>query len=198
MWLIPIAILVAACTAPATPAANSETTDGCGHDVDASLVKLGFNRVVDAAGAAKKPQGKPLQAGDRLEAVSEEVTAPNEREYARVASYIMPIRDALMCDFKLFSLKQWQSLTEILTLNGIKTTQNLSGTPKEQFYSTDGIYEHLLAGPDFHPMMKYLEEAELELKCLAFVDFDFVNPEGDDHCATHGLEVGSGLVLPGN
>jgi hypothetical protein len=45
-------------------------------------------------------------------------------------------------------------------------------------------------------MMKYLEEAELELKCIAFQDFDFTNPEGDDHCAIHGLPAGQGLTLP--
>ena len=45
-------------------------------------------------------------------------------------------------------------------------------------------------------MMKYLEEGELELKCIAFKGFDFTNPEGDDHCAIHSLPVGSGLVLP--
>lgn len=46
------------------------------------------------------------------------------------------------------------------------------------------------------PMMKYLEEAELELKCIAFQDFDFTNPEGNDPCAIHGLPVGQGLALP--
>lgn len=45
-------------------------------------------------------------------------------------------------------------------------------------------------------MMKYLEEAELELKCLAFKGFNFTNPEGDNHCVIHGLAEGSGLKLP--
>ena len=41
-----------------------------------------------------------------------------------------------------------------------------------------------------------LEEAELELKCLAFKDFDFTNPEGRNHCEAHNIEVGSGINLP--
>ena len=39
--------------------------------------------------------------------------------------------------------------------------------------------------------MRYLEEAELELKCLAFVDFDFTNPEGRNHCLEHNLITAS-------
>ena len=45
-------------------------------------------------------------------------------------------------------------------------------------------------------MLKYLEEAELELKCLAFKNFDFTNPEGENHCVVHGLAQGSGLLIP--
>ena len=45
-------------------------------------------------------------------------------------------------------------------------------------------------------MMKYLEEAELELKCLAFTNFDFTNPEGENHCEIHGIAQGSGLLIP--
>jgi hypothetical protein len=87
-------------------------------------------------------------------------------------------------------------MTQILTVNSIRTEQDLSGTPPEQVYSTEGVYDLLKLGENFHPMMKYLEEAELELKCIAFVDFDFTNPEGDDHCAIHDLPVGQGLTLP--
>jgi hypothetical protein len=56
----------------------------------------------------------------------------------------------------------------------------------------------MMGTEDLHPMMKYLEEAELELKCLAFTQFDFTNPDGDNHCQTHNLDEGSGLVLPAN
>jgi len=44
--------------------------------------------------------------------------------------------------------------------------------------------------------MRYLEEAGLELKCLAFQDFDFTNPEGANHCVEHNIAVGSGIKLP--
>ena len=109
----------------------------------------------------------------------------------------MPIRDALMCDLSETSVTSWQTLTSILSLNNIKTVQDLSGTPKDQVYSNDGIYEHLKNdGPDENAMMKYLEEAELELKCLAFTNFDFTNPEGENHCEVHGLAQGSGLLIP--
>tara|TARA_Y100000588_G_scaffold55472_2_gene53014 strand:- start:2941 stop:3273 length:333 start_codon:yes stop_codon:yes gene_type:complete len=110
---------------------------------------------------------------------------------------MMPIRDAIMCDLDETSLALWQTLTAILRLNNIKTVQDLSGTPKEQVYSNDGIHQHLTNdGPNYNAMMKYLEESELELKCLAFINFDFTNPEGANHCEIHGLAQGSGLVIP--
>ena len=110
---------------------------------------------------------------------------------------MMPIRDALICDLDKTSTTLWQTLTSILRINNIKRVQDLSGTPKDQVYSNDGIYEHLANdGPDENAMMKYLEEAELELKCLAFTNFDFTNPEGENHCEIHGLAQGSGLLIP--
>jgi hypothetical protein len=110
---------------------------------------------------------------------------------------MMPIRDAIICDLDKASLTLWQTLTAILRLNNIKTVQALSGTPQDQVYSNDGIYEHLTKdGPDQNAMMKYLEEAELELKCLAFINFDFTNPEGANHCVIHDLAQGSGLLIP--
>ena len=186
-------------TTPPTVAATSSSEpagEPCGHGLDPGLVSFGYNAVIGADGALKPPQGRPLQEGDTLVRTVAEVTGSNAAAYARVAAFMMPIRDALMCDLAVTSEEEWLALTRVLTLNGIKTTQDLSGTPPEQYYSTDGIFEHLQDGADFHPMMKYLEEAELELKCLAFVGFDFTNPEGDNHCAIHGLEEGSGLVLP--
>lgn len=181
-------------SAPVDTGGSAE--DGCGHDLDPQVVSYGFNEVVDADGAVKAPQGRPLQEGDTLVRADARVTAPNAADYAQVAAFMMPIRDALMCDIATTTAEEWQDLTRVLALNGIKTTQDLTGTPPEQYYSTDGIFEHLQAAGDFNAMMKYLEEAELELKCLAFVDFDFTNPEGENHCRIQGLEEGSGLVLP--
>ena len=173
-----------------------ETAD-CGHQVDPSIVTVGQNVVLSESGEVQPPQGRPIQEGWTLGRSAESITAHNEREYARVASYMMPIRDAIMCDLDETSLTLWQTLTAILRLNNIKTVQDFSGTPKEQIYSSDGIHEHLTNdGPDHNAMMKYLEEAELELKCLAFINFDFTNPEGANHCEIHGLAQGSGLVIP--
>jgi hypothetical protein len=108
---------------------------------------------------------------------------------------MMPIRDALICDIAALDESDWLSLTQILTLNEIRIEQNLSGAPPDQVYSTEGIYELLKEGENFHPMMKYLEEAELELKCIAFQDFDFTNPEAADHCVIHDLPVSQGLIF---
>ncbi len=169
----------------------------CGHRVDLAIVAFGQNVVLNEAGVVQAPQGRPIQEGWTLAQAAETVTVHNEREYARIAAFMMPIRDALICDLAATTLAAWQGLTAILRLNNIKTVQDLSGTPTEQVYSTDGIYEHLTNdGADKNPMLKYLEEAELELKCLAFIDFDFTNPSGQNHCVIHGLAQGSGLVIP--
>ena len=158
---------------------------------------MGQNVVLSESGEVQPAQGRPIQEGWTLGRSAESITDHNEREYARVASYMMPIRDAIMCDLDETSLTIWQILTEILRLNNIKTVQDLSGTPKEQVYSSDGIHQHLTNDvPDYNAMMKYLEESELELKCLAFIIFDFTNPEGANHCEIHGLAQGSGLVIP--
>ena len=180
-----------------TQASDTASPDiWCGHRIDPDLVKLGFNLVLDATGSSQPPQGRPLQEGWTLADSTTEITEHNHREYARIASYMMPIRDALMCDIEALEWNDWLAMTQILTDNNIKMEQELSGAPPDQVYSTEGIYELLKAGDDFHPMMKYLEEAELELKCIAFQDFDFTNPEGEDHCVLHGLPVGQGLALP--
>lgn len=181
------------------PTATSQTndpTDACGHDVDPGIVEFGFNEVIGADGTVKTAQGRPFEEGDTLRRTATALAAANDIAYAQVAAYMMPIRDALICDIASTTPETWTELTEVLTVNGIRTIQDLSGTPPEQVYSSVGIYEHLTETDDFNAMMKYLEEAELELKCLAFVDFDFTNPEGDDHCTIHGLDVGSGIVAP--
>lgn len=194
-WIV-VALGGPGCGAAKDAKTRETGTAACGHRADPTIVRLGFNVVVDASGATQSAQGRPLQEGWTLAETPDEVTSHNDREYARVAAYMMPIRDALMCDMASIDEAEWLSLTQILTLNEIKTQQDLSGAPPDQVYSTPGIFELLSHGEDFHPMMKYLEEAELELKCIAFADVDFTNPEGDDHCAIHGLPVGQGLVLP--
>ena len=167
--------------------------DDCGHNLDETLISFGYNQVLDSDGNVQIPQGKPIQEGFTLALTGSEIQDHNSNEYARVFSIMAPIRDALMCDIETVSQEEWLEMTDVLTRNKIKTTQSLTGTPMEQYYSTNGIFDHLKETDDFHPMMKYLEEAELELKCLAFKDYDFTNPEGDNHCEIHGFEEGSGI-----
>ena len=63
--------------------------------------------------------------------------------------------------------------------------------------STEQVYDYIAGGgAEGSPVMRYLEEAGLELKCLAFKDFDFTNPEGRNHCEECNIEVGSGIELP--
>ncbi len=201
-WMLLLACVLVGCGSnpqgdAGDPDTDTQTPDNsCGHRVDTEAVNFGFNVVLDTAGTTQPPQGRPLQEGWTLAESPTEIDDHNGREYAQVASYMMPIRDALICDIATLDEADWLSLTQVLTLNDIKTEQDLSGPPPEQVYSTEGIYDLLQAGEDFHPMMKFLEEAELELKCIAFENFDFTNPEGNDHCAIHGLPVGQGLVLP--
>jgi len=180
-------------------AQESNAADTCGHNIDSSTITYGYSIVIDMDGNQVAPQGKPFQEGYGLMTSADYVEDQNSREYAQILAYMGNIRDVLMCDIETTSEGEWREITEILTLNSIKTSQSLTGTPQEQYYSTSGIYDHLKNnGEDLHPMMKYLEEAELELKCLAFTQFDFANPEGDDHCQIHNLDEGSGLVLPAN
>jgi len=198
--LLFIAVFIVGCNSdPKDTDEDIEIQDpdnSCGHRIDAAIVKFGFNIVLDTSGTTQVAQGKPLQESWTLAESPAEIDGHNDREYARIAAEMMPIRDALMCDIAILEKTDWLSLTQILTLNNIRMEQDLSGTPPEQVYSTEGIYDLLKAGENFHAMMKYVEEAELELKCIAFEDFDFTNPEGDDHCAIHDLPVGQGLALP--
>lgn len=177
-------------------ASDNSLVDDCGHNINLNDVSYGYNLVVDESGAEIRPQGRPFQEGYRLAKTSSYVENHNSREYARIFAFMGQIRDALMCDIATVSATEWDELTRVLVLNNIKITQSLTGTPKEQYYSNDGIYDLISSGENFHPMMKYLEEAELELKCLAFKDFNFVNPEGVNHCEVHHLEEGAGLKLP--
>ena len=146
-------------------ATESPVADTCGHNLDVSTITYGYSVVVDMDGNQVAPQGKPFQEGYGLMTSADYVEDQNSREYAQILAYMGNIRDVLMCDVETTGEDEWLAITEILTLNSIKTTQSLTGTPQEQYYSTSGIYDHLKNdGEDLHPMMKYLEEAELELK----------------------------------
>jgi hypothetical protein len=175
------------------------------HALDPAIVKEGYNRVVDSDGYEVPPQGRPIQQGYRLIRVDRFVANQNQRAYAKVFSIMTPIRDALIHHLDTTSPAQWKQLTSILEKNDIKTRQWLKGpTPRDNYYSSKGIFEHLrstyagkisagtvpgnfYADRDYHAMMKYLDEAELELKCRTFSpDFDFTNPEGVNPCPRPG------------
>jgi Ca2+-binding EF-hand superfamily protein len=179
------------------------------HALDPAIVKEGHNLVVNSDGNEVPPQGRPIQQGYRLTRVDRFVEEPNQRAYAKVFSIIAPIRDALIHHLDATSPAQWKQFTSILEKNDIKTRQWLKGpTPRDNHYSSRGIFEHLrstyggkipagtvpgnfYADRDYHAMMKYLEEAELELKCRTFSpDFDFTNPEGANPCP----HPGQGLI----
>ena len=141
----------------------------------------GYNLVTDKVGKEVRPQGRPFQDGYSLIKTDAPVNDHNKRAYAKAFSIMAPVRDALIFNLKTTSEEEWTAMTAILKKNEIKTKQWLGGpTPRDNYYSNEGIFSHLKEeGPDYHPMMKYLEEAELELKARLFSkDFDFTNPEG--------------------
>jgi hypothetical protein len=179
------------------------------HALDPAIVKEGHNRVVDSNGNEVRPQGRPIQQGYRLIRVDRFVEDQNQRAYAKVFSIMAPIRDALIHQLGKTTPAEWKRFTSILEKNQIKTRQWLKGpSPRDNYYSSRGIFEHLrstYAGRipadavpgniyddrDYHAMMKYLDEAELELKCRTFSpDFDFTNPEGVNPCP----QPGRGLI----
>jgi len=160
-------------------------------------VKDGYNLVVNSLGIEVPPQGRPFQQGYRLIQVAKKVEDHNRRAYGKVFAIMAPIRNALMFRLDKTTPGRWKKLTAILTRNDIKTKQSLKGpTPRDNYYSSKGILKHLkstyagkipadtapvnaYSDADYHAMMKYLDEAELQLKGRTFsADFDFTNPEG--------------------
>ncbi len=179
------------------------------HALDPTIVKDGHNLVVDKDGREVVPQGRPIQSGYRLVLLERSVEDKDKRAYAQVFSIMAPIRDALIYRLEKTSPEQWKKLTAILENNQIKTKQWLEGaTPKDNYYSSQGIFEHLrgryagktsgtslpgntYAERDYRAMMKYLDEAELELKWLTFSSgFDFKHPAG----VSPGAQRGKGLI----
>jgi hypothetical protein len=166
------------------------------HLIDSSHISYGYNLVVDADGATLRPSAVPLEGGERLVVTAEYQDDHNTREYARIVSYMALIRDSILYGFEDLTLEEWLEVTEVLALNGIKT-EDAAVVDGRAVLSTRQVWDYVASGDaEGSPIARYLEEAELELKCLAFVDFDFTNPEGANHCADHGLVEGSGLVLP--
>ena len=170
--------------------------EGAEHRLDVSLVSYGHNLVVDESGDVLSPQAAPLQGGEQLVYTEEYQDDDNVREYARIFTIIAPIRDALLYHFEEMTREEWLEVTAILTINSIKTTDAVEINGRSIF-STEQLYDYVASGmAEGSPVMRYLEEAELELKCLAFQNFDFINPEGKNHCLEQDFEIGAGIKLP--
>ena len=170
--------------------------EGGEHLLDVNIVSYGNNLVVDGSGNVLSPQAAPLQGGERLVYTEEYQDENNVREYARIFTIIAPIRDAILYHFEEMTREEWLELTAILTINSIKTTDaaEING---RSILSTEQLYDYVASGmAEGSPVMRYLEEAELELKCLAFQNFDFTNPEGKNHCLEQDFEIGAGIILP--
>jgi len=169
------------------------------HKLDKTKVSYGYNQVVDRQGRVLRPGGRPLQGGERLILTGEFQKDSNIREYARVFTYMAPIRDALLYNFSDTTKKEWLELTQILKINKIKTLP-AAGIGVRSILSTEQVYDYIKRSPrEGSPVMRFLEEAELELKCLALDATK--SPVGggrnmSQHCQEHGKPMGSGLILP--
>jgi len=141
-------------------------------------------------------RGAPLVGGEQLILTDDYQDDENMREYVRIYTIMAPIRDTILCHFEETTREEWLAITAILTMNNIKT-EDAAEISGPSILSTEQVYDYIVGGQaEGSPVISYLEEAGLELKCLAFKDFDFTNPEGGTHCEEHNLEVGSGIELP--
>ncbi len=170
--------------------------DGREHNIDESIISYGYNLVVDKNGNVLAPRGAPLQGGEKLILTEENQSDHNVREYARIFTIMAPIRDAILYHFEEMTREEWIEITEVLALNKIKT-KDADEINRRGILSTIQVYDYVASGKaEGSSVMRYLEEAGLELKCLAFKNFNFTNPEGNNHCIEHNIDVGSGIKIP--
>ena len=166
------------------------------HMIAAETVSDGYNVVVDRDGMTIAPTGAPLVGGEQLVLTETYQEDANVRGYAQAVALMAPIRDAILYHYEELSADEWLEITDVLTINGIKT-EDAAEVNGRAILSSTQLFDFIATGPtDGGAVARYLEEAELELKCLALVDFDFTNPEGANHCDDHGLVVGAGIELP--
>jgi len=160
---------------------------GSPHRLDPDATSLGRQHVVDIDGAAVRPGGRPFQDGYTLAATDEAVIDNDALAYVEVFKVMAPIRDALMYDIAHTRPEAWAELTTTLRDAGIKLESEAldSPIPPKRSYGIDDVYA-LARNPEgadiHHPVMKFLEESELELKCQ-WMEMSLVNPEGHDPCA---------------
>jgi hypothetical protein len=169
------------------------------HQLNKSKVSYGHNQVLNRAGQLVRPGGRPLQGGERLILTREYQKDSNVREYAQVFTYMAPIRDALLYNFNNTTKKEWLELTQVLKINQIKTTPAQGFGPRT-ILSFEQVYDYIKRNPrEGSPVMRFLEEAELELKCLALDPSKSPIGGGQNmsqHCEEHGKPMGSGLKSP--
>lgn len=167
--------------------------EGGEHRLDEGLISYGYNLVVDKEGNVLTPSAAPLHGGEQLIHTDGYQDDHNMREYARIYTIMAPIRDTVLYHYEETTREEWLAITEVLTINNIKTedAEEING---RSVLSTGQVYDYIASGAaEGSPVMRYLEEAGLELKCLAFKDFNFTNPEGSNHCEEHHLDIGSGI-----
>jgi hypothetical protein len=168
------------------------------HRMNKSKVSYGHNVVVDRDGKAIRPGGRPLQGGEQLKLTQEYQKDKNVRELAKVYTIMAPIRDAILYEFENTSREEWLKLTKVLAVNNIKTTKTATIGPRSVL-SSEQVYDYVASGPHVgSPVMRFLEEAELELKCLAFIDVKIPAAAAAmaRHSKEHNIDAGSGIKLP--
>jgi len=171
--------------------------EGGQHRIDPGVYRDGYTVVQDRHGNLRAPTARPLEGGEQIVLTDTYQDDPNTRAYALIVALMAPIRDMILYDFESSTRTDWDAVTAVLTLNGIKTVDAPDPSVRRAELSTSQIWDYVAAAPtDGNPVLQYLEEAELELKCLSFTGFDFTNPEGANHCVDHGLVQGTGLRLP--
>ncbi len=170
--------------------------EGNEHKLDENGISYGYNKIVDENGNVLQPRAIPLMGGEQLILTEDYQDDENMREYARIYTIMAPIRDTVLYHFEETTRDKWLETTAILTMNNIKT-EDAAEISGRSILSTEQVYDYIASRQaEGSPVVRYLEEAGLELKCLAFKDFDFTNPEGGNHCEEHNLEVGSGIEFP--
>ena len=90
------------------------------------------------------------------------------------------------------------SQKKLLTENNIKTTKAAIIGPRS-ILSSEQVYDYVAREPrEGSPVMRFLDEAELELKCLAFVDVKIPAAAAAmaRHSKEHNIDAGSGIQLP--
>jgi len=145
----------------------------------------------NVTGEPLMPSGRPAFDGDEMIAFNTNNMSEDEKAFHRTMAIMFPIRNTLMYDIAQATNNDWNMLVEELTLRDIKQTTYTGGpTPKDNFYSTTGIFE-LAKQPNnkdiHHDIMKFLEESGLYLLCHVTSDafnayLQQSHPQGHDPC----------------